>query len=231
MRSLIKIVFVKSVINSAVIFQALFHFFVAVSLIVFSLVATPAATKQTSSPTIVIFGDSLSAAYGIAQHDGWVALLQQRLTQKKYLYKVVNASISGETTSGGLSRFADMLTLQKPNIVVIALGGNDGLRGLSAVETSKNLDAMIGQAKTKKAKVLLLGMKIPPNYGLKYSRQFSDNYQHLAKKHNIKLVPFFLDGVAGNPDLIQADGLHPTAAAQAKILNNVWPTLDKMLKK
>ena len=208
--------------------KALFNFFIAISLIVTSLVAIPATAKAAISPTIVIFGDSLSAAYGISQHEGWVVLLQQRLTQKKYNYKVVNASISGETTSGGLSRFADMLVTQKPNIVLIELGGNDGLRGLSAVNTYNNLDAMIQQANVKKAKVMLLGMKIPPNYGLKYSRQFSDNYQHLAKKYNIKFVPFFLEGVAGKPDLIQADGLHPTAQAQAKMLENVWPILAKM---
>ena len=200
-------------------------------LIVASLVSMPANAKQTSTQSIVVFGDSLSAAYNIKQHEGWVALLQQRLTLNKQPYQVINASISGETTSGGLSRFADMLKTQKPNIVIIELGGNDGLRGLSAVETSNNLEVMIQQAKKTNAKVLLLGMKIPPNYGLKYSRQFSENYQNLANKHNVKLVPFFLDSVAGHPELIQADGLHPTAAAQAKLLENVWPILTKILKK
>ena len=210
------------------------------STIVASLVAMPTQAKVTNSASnaqiIVIFGDSLSAAYGIKQDEGWVALLQQRLklnhqSQKKVAYQLINASISGETTSGGLSRFADMLSQQKPNIVVIALGGNDGLRGLKADEMYNNLDAMIKQANAKKAKVLILGMKIPPNYGIKYSRQFSDNYQQLATKNAVKLVPFFLDGVAGNPKLIQADGLHPTAAAQPKILDNVWPVLNKMLNK
>ena len=212
------------------LFSLWLKLFTAVSLVMSALVALPATAKQTG-PVIVIFGDSLSAAYGIPQHEGWVALLQQRITQQKLNYQVINASISGETTSGGLSRFSNMLKLQKPSIVLIELGGNDGLRGLSAVETSNNLETMIQQAKKSNAKVLLLGMKIPPNYGLKYSKQFSDNYQNLSKKYNIKLVPFFLEGVAGNPYLIQADGLHPTAAAQAKILENVWPTLIKMLKK
>lgn len=217
------------------LFNLLLKVFTAVSLVVSTLVALPATAKQTG-PVIVIFGDSLSAAYGIPQYEGWVALLQQRLnqqnlSQQQMNYQVINASISGETTSGGLSRFSNMLKLQKPSIVLIELGGNDGLRGLSAVETSNNLETMIQQAKKSNAKVLLLGMKIPPNYGLKYSKQFSENYQTLAKKYSIKLVPFFLEGVAGNPDLIQADGLHPTAAAQAKILENVWPTLIKMLKK
>jgi acyl-CoA thioesterase-1 len=208
-----------------------FKWLLQFSVITAALVAMPATAAQTAAKTIVVYGDSLSAAYNIAQDEGWVALLQQRLALKKYNYQVINASISGETTSGGLSRFAEMLKTQKPNIVILELGGNDGLRGLSALETSNNLDAMIKQAKAKKAQVLLLGMKIPPNYGIKYSRQFSQNYQNLAKKHQLKLVPFFLEGVAGNPDLIQVDGLHPTAATQPKILENVWPILVKILKK
>jgi acyl-CoA thioesterase I len=212
-------------------FNLLFNVFAAISLIVSTLVALPANAKQSDPQTVIVFGDSLSAAYGIPQHEGWVALLQQRITQQKINYQVINASISGETTIGGLSRFANMLKLQKPNIVLIELGGNDGLRGLSAVETYNNLEAMIQQAKKYKAKVLLIGMKIPPNYGIKYSQQFSENYQILANKHNVNLVPFLLEGVAGNPDLIQADGLHPTVAAQPKILENVWPILIKMLKK
>ena len=201
------------------------------SLIVASLVAMPASAAQINQPIIVVYGDSLSAAYGIKQGEGWVAILQQRIALKKLNYQVVNASISGETTSGGLSRFADMLKLQKPSIVLIALGGNDGLRGLNLKEISSNLEKMIVQAKAINAQVLLLGVKIPPNYGLKYSQQFSDNYQQLAKKHAIKLVPFFLDGVAGNPKLIQVDGLHPLAIAQPKILDNIWPILANMLKK
>ena len=205
------------------------------SIAVASLVAMPANAQannlQIKAQIIVVFGDSLSAAYNIKQDEGWVALLQQRLALNKQNYQVVNASISGETTSGGLSRFAAMLKLQKPNIVVIALGGNDGLRGLKVSDIKTNLDKMILQAKAINAQVLLLGIKIPPNYGLKYSQQFSESYAELAKKHALKLVPFFLDGVAGNPKLIQADGLHPVAAAQPKILENVWPTLSKMLQK
>ena len=216
------------------LFSVVFLSFVF-SLIVTSLVAMPANAKvtnlQSKAQTIVVFGDSLSAAYGIKQDEGWVALLQQRLALNKQNYQVINASISGETTSGGLSRFADMLKQQKPNIVVIALGGNDGLRGLKVSDIKTNLDKMILQAKAINAQVLLLGVKIPPNYGLKYSQQFSENYAELAKKHALKLVPFFLDGVAGNPQLIQADGLHPVAAAQPKILDNVWPILSKMLQK
>jgi acyl-CoA thioesterase-1 len=212
-------------------FLIAFKWLLQFSLILAVLVAMPAHSQTPSTKSIIVFGDSLSAAYGIPQHEGWVALLQQRLSQQKINYQVVNASISGETTSGGLSRFANMLKQQKPNIVLIELGANDGLRGLSAVETRNNLQAMILQAKKHGAKVLLIGMKIPPNYGLKYSRQFSENYQTLAKKHDAALVPFLLEGVAGKPDLMQADGLHPTAAAQPKILENIWPILVKILQK
>ena len=205
-----------------------------ISLLVGTLVAAPAIATPTKPQTIVVFGDSLSAAYGIAQHEGWVSLLQQRLKQNPNktfsLSKVINASISGETTSGGLSRFADMLKAQQPHIVIIELGANDGLRGLSPIDMRNNLEAMMQLALNSKAKVLLLGMKIPPNYGLKYSQQFSENYTNLAKKYQVPLVPFFLEGVAGNPTLIQADGLHPTAAAQPQLLENVWPALNSILK-
>ena len=211
-------------------FNLMFGLLLTISSLVSSLVAMPANAKVNNLQTIVVYGDSLSAAYGIKQDEGWVALLQQRIALKKLNYQVINASISGETTSGGLSRFANMLTAQKPNILLIALGGNDGLRGLKNNEIFNNLDAMIKQAKAQKVQVLLFEIKIPPNYGIQYSRQFSENYQVLAKKHSIKLLPFFLEGVAGNPKLIQADGLHPLAIAQPKILENVWPTVIKALK-
>ncbi|MES2580991.1 MAG: arylesterase [Pseudomonadota bacterium] len=191
-----------------------------------SLVATSAQATQT----IVIFGDSLSAAYGIQQNEGWVTLLENKLNQQKLDYKVINTSISGETTSGGLGRFKTMLTTHKPNIVVIELGANDGLRGLSVHEMQSNLNNMINQAKAVKAKVMLLGMRIPPNYGIQYTQQFSETYANLAQKHGLILVPFFLDGVAGDPSLILDDGLHPKAVAQAKLLENVWPQLRKILK-
>lgn len=199
--------------------------YLTISLIALSLVATNVQAAQT----IVVFGDSLSAAYGIQQSEGWVTLLQNKLKQEKLDYKVVNASISGETTSGGLGRFKAMLAAHKPDIVVIELGANDGLRGLSVKEMHNNLDSMINQAKAIKAEVLLLGMKIPPNYGMQYTQQFSDTYADLAKKYSLNLVPFFLDGVAGNPDLVLNDGLHPKAEAQAKLLDNVWPQLKKIL--
>ena len=209
-------------------FKKMSHFIykIAVSVAVTALVATSAQAAQT----IVIFGDSLSAAYGIQQNEGWVNLLQNKLTQQNLDYKVVNASISGETTSGGLGRFKSMLAAHRPNIVVIELGANDGLRGLSVKEMQNNLTSMISQAKAMNAKVMLLGMRIPPNYGIQYTQQFSETYTNLAKKHDLPLVPFFLDGVAGNPSLVLDDGLHPKATAQTKLLENVWPMLEKILK-
>lgn len=215
---------------------------IAFSVAAVTLVALPVQAKQinqltaniaakpkiASTQTIVVFGDSLSAAYGIEPSLGWVTLLQQRLTTQKYNYKVVNASISGETTSGGLSRFGAMLLEHKPNIVVIELGANDGLRGLPVTDMQSNLDKMILLAKP--AKLVLIGMQIPPNYGIKYRQDFSDSFKVLAKKHRITLVPFLLDGVAGKPSLTQDDGLHPIAAAQGKLLDNVWPLLKPLLK-
>ena len=201
------------------------------SVIVTALVALPASAKliNPSMQTIVVFGDSLSAGYGIGQNQGWVSLLQTRISQQKLPYQVVNASISGETTSGGLARFSEMLTTHKPSIVILELGANDGLRGLPVSDMRSNLNSMILQAKTAKTKLILIGMKIPPNYGQKYSRDFSASYAILTKQHKIKLVPFLLDGVAGKPSLIQDDGLHPFAAAQPKLLDNVWKILEKIL--
>ena len=217
-----------------------------ISVIVMTLVASPVQAKETrqlatniaakptiaSTQTILVFGDSLSAGYGMPQGQGWVTLLEQKLAQNKLdrvSYKVVNASISGETTSGGLARFSAALATHKPRIVILELGANDGLRGLPVSEMQANLSRMILQAKTAKVKVLLLGMKIPPNYGLKYTKNFSDTYTNLANQHNVTLVPFLLDGVAGKPELIQTDGLHPIAAAQSQLLNNVWKLLAEML--
>ena len=211
------------------------NWLLAISLIVTALVALPASAKliTPSTQTILVFGDSLSASYGVPQGQGWVALLETKLEQKqssKTTYKVVNASISGETTSGGLARFSAVLAAtQQPNIVILELGANDGLRGLPVSEMQANLSQMIALAKTIKAKVVLIGMKIPPNYGLKYTKNFSATYTILAKQHNIALVPFLLDGVAGKPEQIQADGLHPTAEAQPQLLENVWKILAKIL--
>ncbi len=204
-----------------------------ISLIVTALVALPASAKliNPSTQTIVVFGDSLSTGYGIGQNQSWVSLLQTRISQQKPPYQVVNASISGETTSGGLARFSEALALHKPSIVILELGANDGLRGLPVSDLRSNLNKMILQAKAAKTKLLLVGMKIPPNYGLKYSRDFNASYAILADQHKIKFVPFLLDGVAGKPNLIQDDGLHPTATAQATLLENVWLILEKLLNK
>jgi acyl-CoA thioesterase-1 len=213
---------------------------VLISLIVTALVAFSAnaaikepAQKIKDAPqkVIVVFGDSLSAGYGLQPNESWVALLQNNILKQDVYdgYTAINASISGETTSGGVSRFSEMLSTHKPSIVILELGANDGLRGLPVSEMRANLSKMIAQAKAAKAKVLLIGMKIPPNYGQKYSRDFSASYAILAKQHKIKLVPFLLEGVAGKPSLIQDDGLHPVAAAQPALLGNVWKVLWKML--
>jgi acyl-CoA thioesterase I len=212
--------------------------FQAISVIVMALVAFGAQAKRLPVPketisqkTILVFGDSLSAGYGVPQGQGWVALLEKLLAAQKLNFSVVNASISGETTSGGLARFKQALLVHKPSIVLIELGANDGLRGLQIKDVQQNLNTMISQAKTANAKVLLIGMKIPPNYGLKYTKNFSQMYVNLAKQHNINLVPFLLENVAGKPELIQADGLHPLAVAQPALLENVWKVLQKVLKK
>lgn len=198
--------------------------------VTFILIALVAITAQAAQ-NIVIFGDSLSAAYGIQSNKGWVALLESKLKQQNSEYKVINASISGETTRGGLTRFDQMLKTHQPEIVVIELGANDGLRGLSLNEMQSNLNNMIAKAKAKNAIVMLLGIKIPPNYGIQYTQKFSAIYATLAQKYDLNLVPFFLDGVAGNRKLIQDDGLHPNAVAQAKLLENIWPKLEELLKK
>lgn len=202
--------------------------FVASFLVVGS---SEAATKTSTlkQPTILVYGDSLSAAYGLPKEQGWVASLQKQLNKQHYLYSVVNASVSGETTSGGLSRFANTLAKTKPSIVIVELGANDGLRGLPIQEMSNNLNKMLELSKKADAKVLLLGMRIPPNYGLEYTKTFTETYTQLSKKHNATLVPFMLENIAAKPQLIQDDGLHPNALGQAIILENVWPYLSKLL--
>lgn len=202
--------------------------FLIVSLYFTSFVAwsTPAVA---ANPKILIYGDSLSAAYGIPQQQGWAALLQKKLIHEKIHYDVINASVSGETTSGGLSRFASTIKQTQPEIVILELGANDGLRGLPIQELRANLSAMIQQSKKSGAKVLLVGMRIPPNYGAKYTKAFSQSYQQLSKQHKIQLVPFMLENVAAQPDLIQQDGLHPNTVGQAIILENIWPKLQRLI--
>ena len=177
-----------------------------------------------------MLGDSLSASYGLPQERGWVSLLQQRLHQEHKAYHVVNASISGETTSGGLYRIDALLANHRPAIVILELGANDGLRGLAVDATSSNLESMIQRAKRNGAKVLLLGMRIPPNYGPTYTEQFHRLFETLAKKYRIQRMPFLLAPIAGQREYFQADGLHPTAEAQVLLLDGVWMELRKMLR-
>ena len=182
-----------------------------------------------AEPTILVFGDSLSANYGVAIESGWVSLLQQRLAQHHYAYRVVNASISGETTAGGLARIDATLAAHRPAIVIVELGANDGLRGLPLLAMRDNLDAMIRACVASKAKVLLVGMRLPPNYGAAYNERFSAIYPALAHKYRTALLPFLLEGMADKREMFQADNLHPTAAAQPSVLENVWKRLRPLL--
>lgn len=183
-----------------------------------------------SAKTILILGDSLSAGYGIDAKQGWVNLLQQRLDQQyPKKHKVVNASVSGETTSGGLARLPKLLTTYKPDVVVIELGGNDGLRGQPPQMIQKNLAQLVQLSQKQKATVLLFGMKIPPNYGSAYSSAFENNYKVVSQQYKIKLLPFFLEGVAGQKGLIQNDQIHPNAKAQPIMLNLAYPYIKAVL--
>ncbi len=181
---------------------------------------------------ILVLGDSLSAEYGLPRGTGWVALLQKQLAAEKPHVEVVNASISGETTSGGRSRLAALLQKHQPTHVVIELGGNDALRGLPVKMTQDNLQTMTRLAQEAKAQVLLLGMQMPPNYGPDMAKQFEAVYTQVAKTQKVALVPFFLKGIGDDPEPLkwfQADRIHPNEAAQARMLANVWPTLKKQL--
>lgn len=182
-----------------------------------------------SSPTILILGDSISAAYGINTDEGWVTLLQQRLNQKGFTYRVVNASVSGDTTRTGLNRLDDALKQHQPVIVIVALGGNDGLRGLPFSEIEMSLTGIIEKCQQQQIKVLLAGVRLPPNYGAFYNTHFASLFQKLSVTYQVALVPKLLDQVADHHELMQADGIHPTAAAQAQILDNVWPHLRPLL--
>jgi len=183
-----------------------------------------------AGPAILVYGDSLSAAYGISQKDGWVTLLQERLKQKRLDYTVVNPSVSGETSSGGASRIAATLAQYQPAIVILALGSNDGLRGLPLKQMRENLAHILSASQRAGARVLLVGMKLPPNYGSQYTRDFEAVFVALARQYRTALVPFALDGTAGNRELFLDDNLHPAAQAQPIILENVWKELGPMLK-
>ncbi|MDX5445248.1 MAG: arylesterase [Zoogloeaceae bacterium] len=180
--------------------------------------------------TILVWGDSLSAGYQLAQREAWPVLLQTRLKEKGFPHQVVNGSVSGETTAGGLTRLPEALKRHKPTIFVLELGGNDGLRGLRPQLMGENLEAMITAAKQAGARVLLIGMEMPPNYGLPYTRRFAQTFRDVAERTGAELLPFLLDGIGDNPEWFLADGIHPTAEAQHRILDNVWAKLEPMLK-
>ena len=196
-----------------------------------AVMSLTAASAYSASKTVLVLGDSLSAEYGLARGTGWVPLLEKRLAQENINATVINASISGETTSGGKARVQALLDKHKPTLVVLELGANDALRGLALRSTENNLRDMIKSSQQINAKVVLLGMQIPPNYGTDYARQFSGIYPKLAKETGAGLVPFFLDKVATTPTLFQADRIHPTAQAQPLMLDSVWPYLKPILKK
>ncbi len=179
--------------------------------------------------TVLVVGDSISAAYGLETKQGWVALLEQKIKQANISARIVNASISGDTTAGGLQRLPQLLAEHQPSVVVLELGGNDGLRGLSLDAMHANLQQMIELAKAQQAQVVLLGMQLPPNYGPRYTQNFAQVYQQLATEHEIRLVPFFLEGIGGVAGMMQADGIHPVAEAQPILLANVWPILEQVL--
>ena len=179
---------------------------------------------------ILIVGDSLSAGYGLGANQSWPSLLEKRLREARLDYSVVNASISGDTTAGGRSRIGAALDQARPAVVIIALGGNDGLRGLPVAVMRDNLNAMMAAARARKARIVVAGMKLPPNYGIDYTREFEQSYAVLARRHKAALVPFLLEGVAERRELFQADNIHPVAEAQPIILDNVWKSLRRLLK-
>ena len=184
------------------------------------------------TPAILVFGDSISAAYGLTHVEtGWVEMLRTKLKSEGYGYQVVNASVSGETTAGGAARLPRALSLHHPQVVIIELGGNDGLRALPIPQMRTNLMQMVDLATASGARVLLLGMRIPPNYGPEYTEQFRSTFTEIAQQDKVPLVPFLLEGIALTPDLVQGDGIHPNEQGQPILLANVWPTLKPLLKK
>lgn len=188
-----------------------------------------AVDAASTAPVVLVLGDSLSAEYGIKRGTGWVALLQERLAHRKVPWGVINASVSGETTSGGASRLLALLQTHHPTIVVIELGGNDALRGLPMTAMRAQLVRMVQLSKTNDARVLVIGMRIPPNYGRAYADEFSNAFGAVAREQHVALVPFLLDGVAEDLGNFQGDDIHPNEASQRKLLDNVWRELEPML--
>jgi acyl-CoA thioesterase-1 len=194
--------------------------------LIFGIFTSLTVANASTKPLILIYGDSLSAEYGLKRGAGWVALLQDRLAREGFPHRIMNASISGETTAGGLSRFDAALKKHQPSLVLLQLGANDGLRGLAIGQTRRNLAEMIDRARAQGAAVLLIGIRIPPNYGPDYSRQFDSLFGQLAGEKQVSLVPFLLEGLADNPLMFQADTIHPNEKAQPTMLRNVWGALS-----
>lgn len=195
------------------------------------LLPMPAAMPaEAVPPTVLVVGDSLSAGYGLRPGEGWVSLLAQKLEAEGYPHRVVNASISGDTTRGALARLPRALEVHAPALVVIELGGNDGLRGFPPEVMRENLESLVELSRTAGADVLLLGMHLPANYGEAYTARFHQVFVDIAKREQVPFLPFFLDGVALKPDMMQADGIHPSADAQPRMLENVWPALEPLLE-
>lgn len=193
------------------------------------LVLLAAALPVQAARTILVFGDSLSAGYGLPQRSGWVSLLEKRLAAGGYDYRVVNASISGETTVGGKNRIESVLRKHRPDVLVLQLGANDGLRGARITDIRRHLSAIVAASQRRGAKVLLLGMRLPPNYGADYTNGFQAVFADVARQHGAVLVPFLMEGFAEKRQLFQHDGIHPKREAQSLMLDNVWPVLEPLL--
>ncbi|MBO2926557.1 arylesterase [Metapseudomonas otitidis] len=185
--------------------------------------------QEAAAGTVLVVGDSISAALGLETSQGWVSLLQKKLDSERLDHRVVNASISGDTSAGGAARLPALLGEHKPEVVIIELGGNDGLRGQPPAQLQQNLASMVEQSRQVGAKVLVLGMRLPPNYGKRYTDAFARVFSDVAKEQQVPLVPFFLEGVGGVEGMMQADGIHPAAGAQQKLLENIWPSLQPLL--
>ena len=185
--------------------------------------------QGAAAGTLLVLGDSISAAFGLDTRQGWVSLLEQRLAAEGFDYQVVNASVSGDTSAGGLARLPTLLAEHRPQLVIVELGGNDGLRGQPPAQLQQNLAAIVQSARASGARVLLLGMQLPPNYGARYNALFSQVYADVAGAAQVPLLGFFLEGVGGVPALMQGDGIHPNAAAQPRLLDNLWPQLKPLL--
>jgi acyl-CoA thioesterase-1 len=190
----------------------------------------PAATRAEDVPVILVLGDSLSAGYGIPRESGWVRLLEQRLSDRGYPHRVVNASVSGDTTAGGLSRLPRLLDRRAPDVLIVELGANDGLRGISFAEIDANLTQLVQLGKESGARVLVVGNRLPPNYGAAYTDRFQALFKAVAEREQVAWAPRLLAGVADDWGLMQADGLHPNADAQPRMLDNVWPALEPLVR-